>query len=333
MFDIEINERDPDKLVEIIASLEPTFGGINLEDIKAPECFVVEERLKERLSIPVFHDDQHGTAIIVAAGIRNALRLVEKPIESVRLVASGAGAAALACLNLLTSMGLKTENVTVIDKFGVLREGRDQEIDQYAARYAIQGQSSTLDDVIDGADVFLGLSAPNVMKAEHLSRMAENPIVFALANPDPEIDPELALNTREDVILATGRSDFPNQINNVVCFPYIFRGALDVGATTINTAMKIAAVDAISDLAMAESSEIVTKAYNAAPAVFSREHLIPKPFDPRLMESVGSAVARAAMDSGVATRPIEDFDAYCQRLSSFVFRSGFVMKPIFEKSS
>ena len=332
VFDIEIKEQDPHKFVEMVASMEPTFGGINLEDIKAPECFIIEEELKQRLSIPVFHDDQHGTAIIVTAGIRNALRLVNKSIEDIKLVASGAGAAALACLNLLVSMGLKISNISVIDKYGVLRIGREEPIDRYAARYAIESDAATLDDVIDGADVFLGLSAPNVMTADQLNRMAPDPIVFALANPNPEISPELALKTRPDIVLATGRSDFPNQINNVVCFPYIFRGALDVGATAINTEMKLAAVDAISDLAMAESSDVVTRAYNAAPEVFSRENLIPKPFDPRLMQSVASAVALKAMETGVATRPIEDFEAYCERLSGFVYQSGFVMKPIFDKA-
>ncbi len=331
VFDLEINEHDPDRLVEIIASLEPTFGGINLEDIKAPECFVVERKLKERLSIPVFHDDQHGTAIIVAAAMVNGLRLVGKEFADVRLVVTGAGAAALACLDLLVTLGMRREAITVVDLDGVVYRGREQ-MDPFKARYAVDTEWRTLDEVIEGADIFLGLSGPGVLKPEHLSRMARDPIVFALANPEPEILPEVAREARPDAIIATGRSDYPNQVNNVLCFPFIFRGALDVGATAINEEMKAACVYALADLAKAEGSDIVDKAYGGEPARFGRDYLIPKPFDPRLIMVLAPAVAEAAMKSGVAERPIEDFDQYRQRLSQFVFRSGLVMKPVFDRA-
>ncbi len=330
VFDIEIKELDPEKFIDIVASLEPTFGGINLEDIKAPECFEIERKLRERMDIPVFHDDQHGTAIIVGAAVLNALRLVKKKIEEVKLVASGAGAAALACLDMLVSMGLKRENVTVCDIRGVVYAGRKEEMDPFKARYARETEARKLGDVIEGADIFLGLSAPNVLKPDMVKRMAKSPIIFALANPIPEILPNEAKAARPDAIIATGRSDYPNQVNNVLCFPFIFRGALDVGATDINEEMKIAAARALADLAMAESSDLVSKAYGDAPMRFGPEYLIPKPFDPRLILKVAPAVAKAAMDSGVATRRIEDFDAYEQHLTEFVFKSGLVMKPIFD---
>jgi malate dehydrogenase (oxaloacetate-decarboxylating)(NADP+) len=332
VFDIEIDERDPDKLVEIIASLEPTFGGINLEDIKAPECFVVEKKLKERMKIPVMHDDQHGTAIIVAAALTNALRVVGKDPGQIRLVASGAGAAALACLNLLLGLGVKRENITVCDIEGVVYKGRTALMDEYKAPFAQVTNARKLAEVIEGADVFLGLSAPGVLKPEMVKKMGEKPIIFALANPDPEILPSAAREVRPDAIIATGRSDFPNQVNNVLVFPYLFRGALDVGATAINEEMKLAAVKALAELAFAESDERVAKAYGGATLSFGPDYLIPKPFDPRLMTKIPPAVAKAAMDSGVATRPITDFTAYCQRLSSFVFRSGMVMKPLFDQA-
>ncbi len=331
VFDLEIAESDPDRLIDIIASLEPTFGGINLEDIKAPECFMVEERLKERLNIPVFHDDQHGTAIIVAAAVYNGLRLVEKVIEEVRLVVTGAGAAALACLDLLVSLGLQSEAITVVDLDGVVYRGREQ-MDPYKARYAHVTDWRTLDDAIAGADIFLGLSGPDVLKAEQLKQMARDPLVFALANPAPEIKPELAREVRPDAVIATGRSDYPNQVNNVLCFPYIFRGALDVGATTINEEMKLACVRALADLAMAESSDVVNRAYGGTPVRFGKEYLIPKPFDPRLIVQLAPAVARAAMETGVATRPIKDIDRYCQQLNQFVFQSGLVMKRVFDQA-
>jgi malate dehydrogenase (oxaloacetate-decarboxylating)(NADP+) len=330
VFDIEINERDPDKLVEVIAALEPTFGGINLEDIKAPECFTIEEKLRERLRIPVFHDDQHGTSIIVGAAVRNGLKLVGKRIEDVKLVASGAGAAALACLDLLVGMGLKVENVFVTDIHGVVYKGRKEDMDPRKARYAKDTKARKLADVIGGADIFLGLSAPNVLSAEMVKAMAPNPLILALANPTPEIQPKTALAVRPDAILATGRTDYPNQVNNVLCFPFIFRGALDVGATTINEAMKLAAVNALADLALAEPSDVVTAAYGETILTFGRDYIIPKPFDPRLIVEIAPAVAKAAMDSGVATRPITDFPAYRDRLNEFVFRSGLLMRPIFE---
>jgi malate dehydrogenase (oxaloacetate-decarboxylating)(NADP+) len=328
VFDIEINERDPDKLVEIIAALEPTFGGINLEDIKAPECFLVESRLRERMRIPVFHDDQHGTAIITAAAVTNGLRVVGKNIENIKLVCSGAGAAAIACLDLLVSLGLDRKNVFVCDSKGVIHTGRDR-LDASKARYAQTTEARTLGDAMPGADVFLGLSAGGVLKQDMVIPMAKNPIILAMANPDPEILPEDAKAVRPDAIIGTGRSDYPNQVNNVLCFPFMFRGALDVGATTINEAMKIAAVKAIAELAHAEQSEVVTAAYGKEELAFGPEYLIPKPFDPRLILKISPAVAQAAMDSGVATRPIADMDAYRQQLNEFVYHSGFVMKPVF----
>jgi len=331
VFDIELDQRDPEMLIEIVAALEPTFGGINLEDIKAPECFEIESRLRERMNIPVFHDDQHGTAIIVGAAIYNGLQLVGKELADVKLVASGAGAAALACLNLLVALGMRRENIWVTDIVGVVHEGRSEQMDPWKARYAQATDARTLADVIDGADIFLGLSAPGVLKPEMVARMADRPIIMALANPIPEIMPEDALKVRPDAIMATGRSDYPNQVNNVLCFPFIFRGALDVGATTINEEMKLACVRALADLATAEPSEIVVKAYGEERS-FGPEYLIPRPFDPRLILEIAPAVAKAAMDSGVATRPIEDFDAYRQRLTEFVFRSGLIMKPVFERA-
>jgi len=331
VFDIEIDERDPDKLVDIIASLEPTFGGINLEDIKAPECFEIEEKLKARMKIPVFHDDQHGTAIITAAAVRNGLRLVEKDIKEVTLVCSGAGAAAIACLDLLVGLGMDKEHITVIDSKGVVHNQRTG-LDARKAGYSRETSSRTLADAINGADIFLGLSGPGVLTKAMVKTMAENPLILAMANPNPEILPEDALEVRPDCIIATGRSDYPNQVNNVLCFPFIFRGALDVGATTINEEMKLACVEAIADLTMQESDDLVVAAYGGKPLKFGREYLIPKPFDPRLISRVAPAVAQAAMDSGVATRPIEDFDAYRLRLNQFVFQSGLVMKPLFEQA-
>ena len=332
VFDIEINERDPDKLVEVIAALEPTFGGINLEDIKAPECFEIEAKLRRRLKIPVFHDDQHGTAIIVGAAIRNGLRLTGKTLSQVKLVASGAGAAALACLDLLVDMGLPVENIIATDKHGVVYRGRKEEMDPRKERYAKETNARTLGEVIGSADIFLGLSAPDVLKPEMAAKMAARPLILALANPDPEIRPELARAVRPDAIIATGRTDFPNQVNNVLCFPFIFRGALDVGATSINETMKLACVEALADLALAEPSDVVAAAYGDTPLTFGPDYLIPKPFDPRLILQLAPAVAKAAMDSGVATRPIEDFAAYRQRLSQFVFRSGLAMKPLFDRA-
>jgi malate dehydrogenase (oxaloacetate-decarboxylating)(NADP+) len=332
VFDIEVDERDPDRLVDIIASLEPTFGGINLEDIKAPECFEIEAKLRRRLKIPVFHDDQHGTAIIVGAAILNALKVVGKKVEEVKLVTSGAGAAALACLDLLVDLGVRRENIWVTDIAGVVHAGRKVEMDPRKEAYARETDARTLGEVIAGADVFLGLSAPRVLKPEMVARMAPRPVVLALANPTPEIMPEEVRAVRPDAIIATGRSDYPNQVNNVLCFPFIFRGALDVGATAINEAMKVAAVRAIADLATKAADEQVAAAYGGEPPAFGPENLIPRPFDPRLIFEIAPAVARAAMDSGVATRPIADFDAYRQRLSEFVYRSGFLMRPIFERA-
>ena len=328
-FDIEVNELDPAKLVEVVAALEPTFGGINLEDIKAPECFYVEKMLRERMKIPVFHDDQHGTAIIVGAAILNGLRVVGKDIAKVKLVASGAGAAALACLDLLISLGMKMENIWVSDIHGVVYAGRKEEMDPIKVRYAKKTEARTLGDIIGGADVFLGLSAGKVLKPEMVKQMAAKPLILALANPEPEIHPDLAKAARPDAVIATGRSDFPNQVNNVLCFPFIFRGALDVGATTINEAMKLACVHAIADLAMAEQSDVVAVAYGERNAPFGPEYLIPKPFDPRLIMKIAPAVAKAAMDSGVATRPIADFELYAQQLDEFVYHSGLLMKPVF----
>ena len=328
-FDIELDERDPDKLVDMICALEPTFGGINLEDIKAPECFYIERACRERMKIPVFHDDQHGTAIIVGSAIVNGLRVVGKKLEDVKLVCSGAGAAALACLDLLVSLGVRRENIWVSDIKGVVYEGRREEMDEHKAIYAKATPARTLKDILPGADVFLGLSAGKVLKPEWLPLLAERPLILALANPEPEILPELAKAARPDAVIATGRSDFPNQVNNVLCFPFIFRGALDVGATTINEPMKLAAVRAIADLAMAEQSDIVAHAYNLEDVRFGPEYLIPKPFDPRLIVRIAPAVAKAAMESGVATRPIEDFDAYSLRLTQFVYHSSLLMKPMF----
>ncbi len=328
-FDIEINELDPDKLVDMIVALEPTFGGINLEDIKAPECFYIEQKCRERMKIPVFHDDQHGTAIIVGAAILNGLRVVGKDLAKVKLVCSGAGAAALACLDLLVGLGIKRENIWVADIEGVVYRGRTKLMDAHKIKFAQECKVRTLADILPGADVFLGLSAARVLKPEWLAHMAKSPLILALANPEPEIMPDVAKAARPDAVIATGRSDFPNQVNNVLCFPFIFRGALDVGATTINEEMKLACVRAIADLAMAEQSDIVAHAYNVEDLRFGPEYLIPKPFDPRLIVMIAPAVAKAAMDSGVATRPIADFDAYRQRLMQFVYHSGLLMKPIF----
>jgi malate dehydrogenase (oxaloacetate-decarboxylating)(NADP+) len=328
-FDIEVDERDPEKLVDIIASLEPTFGGINLEDIKAPECFIVERKLRARLKIPVFHDDQHGTAITVGAAILNGLKVVGKELAQVKLVASGAGAAALACLDLLVKMGLAPGNITVTDIHGVVYKGRKEEMDADKERYAKDTRARRLDEVIDGADVFLGLSAGGVLKPAMVKKMAVRPLILALANPEPEIRPELAKQARPDCVIATGRSDYPNQVNNVLCFPFVFRGALDVGATTITTEMELAAVRAIAELAQAETAEQVALAYGIESISFGPEYLIPRPFDPRLIARVAPAVARAAMDSGVATRPIADFEAYRESLSQFVYHSGLIMKPLF----
>jgi malate dehydrogenase (oxaloacetate-decarboxylating)(NADP+) len=328
-FDIEIDERDPQKLVEIIAALEPTFGAINLEDIKAPECFVVERALRKRMKIPVFHDDQHGTAITVAAAIVNGLRVVKKDIQAVKLVASGAGAAALACLDLLVHLGLPLANILVTDIKGVVYKGRREEMDPDKERYAKETRARTLDEVIAGADVFLGLSAGGVLKPAMVKKMAERPLILALANPDPEIDPQAAKAARPDCVIATGRSDFPNQVNNVLCFPFIFRGALDVGATTINTQMELAAVKAIAELAQAETSEQVALAYGIDTISFGAEYIIPKPFDPRLIARVAPAVAQAAMESGVATRSLESLQAYRESLSRFVYHSGVIMQPLF----
>ena len=329
VFDLEINEKNLDKLVDIIASLEPTFGGINLEDIKAPDCFYVERKLRERMKIPVFHDDQHGTAIVVSAAIINGLRVAGKSIENVKIVTSGAGAAALACLNLLLKLGVARKNIFVTDLAGVVYEGRTELMDEDKIQFAQKTDARTLSDVIEGADVFLGLSAGGVLKAEMVAKMAKNPLVLALANPTPEIMPEEVHQVRDDAIIATGRTDYPNQVNNVLCFPYIFRGALDAGASTITDAMEIAAVYAIAELAQAEQSEVVAAAYAGEKLAFGRDYLIPKPFDPRLMIKIAPAVAQAAQDSGVATRPVRDMQAYVESLQSFVYASGSIMKPIY----
>jgi len=329
VFDIEINEKDPDKLIEIIASLEPTFGGINLEDIKAPDCFYIERKLRERMHIPVFHDDQHGTAIVVGAAVLNGLKVSGKDIRQVKLVVSGAGAAALACLGLLVKLGLPRENIWVTDIAGVVYQGRTELMDDDKAQFAQNTPLRTLAEVIEGADVFLGLSAGGVLKQDMVRKMAAHPLIFALANPNPEITPEDVKAVRDDAIIATGRTDYPNQVNNVLCFPYIFRGALDCGATTITTEMETAAVHAIAELAQAEQSEVVAAAYVGEPLAFGPEYLIPKPFDPRLMMKIAPAVAQAAKDSGVAQRPIADMDAYRDHLQTFVYASGTIMKPIF----
>ena len=330
VFDIEIAEKEPAAFVEAVARLEPTFGGINLEDIKAPECFEIERRLRERMNIPVFHDDQHGTAIVVAAGILNGLKIVGKDIAKVKLVASGAGAAALACLNQLVAFGLPRANIIVTDIKGVVYKGRKELMDPYKEPYAQETRARTLAEVMPGADVFLGLSAGGVVTKEMVASMAPRPLVFALANPTPEIMPEDVKAVRPDAVIASGRTDYPNQINNVLCFPFVFRGALDVGATTINEEMKKAAVVALASIAESEASDIVLSAYHADTMVFGPDYIIPKPFDPRLIIEIASAVARAAMNSGVATRPIADFRDYRQKLSRFVYRSGFLMKPIFD---
>jgi len=329
VFDIEINEKDPEKLVEIIAALEPTFGGINLEDIKAPDCFYIERKLRERMKIPVFHDDQHGTAIVVGAAILNGLKVVGKDPKKIKLVTSGAGAAALACLNLLVKLGIPRENIWVTDLAGVVYEGRTELMDEDKVQFAQKTAQRKLAEVIEGADVFLGLSAGGVLKSEMVAKMAAKPLIMALANPNPEIMPEDVKAVRDDAIMATGRTDYPNQVNNVLCFPYIFRGALDCGATTITLEMEIAAVHAIAELAQAEQSEVVAAAYSGEPLAFGPEYLIPKPFDPRLMMKIAPAVAQAAADSGVAARPIRDLDAYRDQLQSFVYASGTTMKPIF----
>jgi malate dehydrogenase (oxaloacetate-decarboxylating)(NADP+) len=329
VFDIEINEKDPDKLVEIIASLEPTFGGINLEDIKAPDCFYIERKLRERMKIPVFHDDQHGTAIVVGAALLNGLKVVGKDPKQIKLVTSGAGAAALACLGLLVKLGIPRENIWVTDLAGVVYEGRTELMDEDKIQFVQKTELRTLAQVIAGADVFLGLSAGGVLKQDMVKSMAANPLIFALANPNPEINPEDVKAVRDDAIMATGRTDYPNQVNNVLCFPYIFRGALDAGASTITLEMEIAAVHAIAELAQAEQSEVVAAAYAGEPLAFGPEYLIPKPFDPRLMIKIAPAVAQAAADSGVALRPIKDMDAYRESLQGFVYASGTMMKPIF----
>ncbi len=328
VFDIEIAENDPDKIVDIVAALEPTFGGINLEDIKAPECFYIEKKLRERMNIPVFHDDQHGTSIIVGSALLNALQLVNKKIEDIKIVASGAGAAALSCLDLLCALGVRKENITVADSRGLLTTSRDG-LDDSKKRYVQDIPQTKLHEVMAGADMFLGLSAAGILTKEMVKEMAENPIIFALANPDPEILPEHAHEVRPDVIMATGRSDYPNQVNNALCFPYIFRGALDVGATTINEEMKIACVHAIARMAHVEADAAT---YGEKSASFGRDYLIPRPLDQRLILEIAPAVAKAAMDSGVATRPIEDFAAYRQKLSEFVYNSAFMMKPIFSQA-
>ncbi len=330
VFDIEINENDPDKLVDIIASLEPTFGGINLEDIKAPECFIVERKLRERMKIPVFHDDQHGTAIIVGAAVVNALEVVGKDITRVKVATTGAGAAGIACLDMLVALGVKKENILAFDRDGVIHAGRPG-LDPDKARYARDTDKRTLAEIVEGADIFLGLSAPGILKPEMVAGMAERPIILALANPTPEIMPEEAHKVRPDCIVATGRSDYPNQVNNAVCFPYIFRGALDVGATRINEEMKLACVRAIAALARREASDLGT-AYGDDVPSFGAEYLIPRPFDPRLLVELSSAVAQAAMDSGVAERPIEDMRAYREKLGQFVHRTSLMMKPVYDRA-
>jgi len=329
VFDIEINEQDPDKLVDIIAALEPTFGGVNLEDIKAPECFYIERKLREKMKIPVFHDDQHGTAIIVGAAILNGLKYIKKDIKNVKLVVSGAGAAALACLDLIVDLGFPIENIVVTDLAGVVYKGRKELMDPDKERFASETSARTLAEVIEGADIFLGLSAGGVLKQDMVKQMAPNPLILALANPTPEILPEDVKAVRGDAIICTGRSDYPNQVNNVLCFPYIFRGALDCGAATITREMEIAVVHAIAELAHAEQSDIVASTYGIANLAFGPEYLIPMPFDPRLLIKIAPAVAKAAFDSGVATRPIEDLEAYADSLQQFVYRSGTFMKPLF----
>eukprot|EP00903_Cladosiphon_okamuranus_P004308 g4306.t1 len=330
VFDIEVDETDVDKMVDVVAALEPTFGGINLEDIKAPECFFIEQKLRERMKIPVFHDDQHGTAIVSAAAIYNGLRIVEKNIEDVKLVVSGSGAASIACTELLIDMGLKRENVLMIDRSGVIYKGREQGMNEWKERFANETNARTLGDAMEGADIFLGLSAGGLVSAEMVKKMADKPLILAMANPTPEILPELAKEARPDAIIATGRSDYPNQVNNVLCFPFIFRGALDCGATTINEAMKKACVKAIADMAHKEPNDAVAKAYAGHNLEFGPDYLIPKPFDPRLIEEVPIAVVKAAMESGVATRPVEDLEAYATKLKAYNHRSRIFMKSVIE---
>ncbi|MDF9787661.1 NADP-dependent malic enzyme [Polynucleobacter sphagniphilus] len=329
VFDIEVNETDPEKLVEIIAALEPTFGGINLEDIKAPDCFLVERKLQARMKIPVFHDDQHGTAIVVAAAILNGLKVVGKNVGDVKLVTSGAGAAALACLDLLVDLGIQRKNIWVTDLAGIAYKGRKELMDPEKEPFCQETELRTLSEAIEGADIFLGLSAGGVLKQDMVKKMADKPLVYALANPTPEILPEEVKAVRPDAVMATGRTDYPNQVNNVLCFPFIFRGALDVGATTITRGMEVAAVKAVAELAQAEQSEVVTSVYGIENLSFGPDYLIPKPFDPRLITAIAPAVAKAAMDDGVAQRPIKDFDAYRNQLQQFVYHSGTLMKPLF----
>ena len=331
-FDLELDTSDVDRFVDAVSVLEPTFGGINLEDIKAPECFIIEERLRERMNIPVFHDDQHGTAIVVAAAIRNGLRIADKKFEDIRLVCSGAGAAALACLKLLVTLGVKKENITVCDLDGVLYTGREVNMNPYNSVFARDTEARTLDDVMDDADVFLGLSGPNVLNGDQVKRMAAKPFILALANPVPEISPDVVHSVRDDAMIATGRSDFPNQVNNVLCFPFLFRGALDAGATEINQEMQTACVEAIAEIATKEATAEVSAAYGGRPFIFGKDYLIPKPFDPRLMMDIPLRVAKAAEKSGVAKRPIKDYEAYRRKLRDFVFRSGLIMKPVFERA-
>ncbi|MEL6643215.1 MAG: NADP-dependent malic enzyme [Pseudomonadota bacterium] len=332
-FDIELNESDPEKLADIICAMEPTFGAINLEDIKAPDCFIVEERCRAKMNIPVFHDDQHGTAIVVCAAATNALRVARKEFKDIKIVSTGGGAAGIACLNMLLKLGVRRENVYLCDLAGLVHEGRSEEMTPQKAEYAQPGGPRSLDDVIDGADLFLGLSGPGVLKPQMVEKMAERPIVFALANPTPEIMPDEVRKVAPEAIIATGRSDFPNQVNNVLCFPFIFRGALDVGATEINDAMELACIDGIAALARATTSAEAAAAYSGEQMTFGPDYLIPKPFDPRLMGVVASAVAEAAMDTGVATRPIEDIAAYKQSLDGSVFRSALIMRPVFEAAA
>lgn len=328
-FDIELNERDPEKLADIVCAMEPSFGAINLEDIKAPDCFVVEQRCRERMNIPVFHDDQHGTAIVVGAAAKNALRLAGKRFEDIKIVSTGGGAAGIACLNMLLKLGVRRENIWLCDIHGVVYSGREEDMNPQKAAFAQDTDARTLDDVIAGADFFLGLSGPKVLTQEHVAAMAERPIIFALANPVPEILPDEVRAVAPEALMATGRSDYPNQVNNVLCFPFIFRGALDVGATEINDAMQLACIDGIAALARATTSAEAAEAYQEEQLVFGTDYLIPKPFDPRLMGVVASAVAKAAMESGVATRPVEDFEAYRERLDGSVFRSALIMRPVF----
>jgi malate dehydrogenase (oxaloacetate-decarboxylating)(NADP+) len=332
VFDIEVDETDPDKLVDVVAALEPTFGGINLEDIKAPECFIVEQKLRERMNIPVFHDDQHGTAIVAAAAVYNALRIVGKEFGDIKLTVTGAGAASIACVDLLVSMGLNRDNVRMIDRTGVIYAGRQEGMNPWKEKYAIETTDRTLDDAITDSDLFMGLSGPGILTGEMVKKMADKPIILAMSNPVPEIMPEEAKAARPDAIIATGRSDYPNQVNNVLCFPFIFRGALDCGATVINDAMKQACVKAIADLTHREATAVVAKAYDGEELKFGPEYLIPKPFDPRLIEEIPLAVVKAAMESGVATRPIEDLDAYRTKLHSYVSRSRLFMQPVIEQA-